>query len=85
MSDQNITREHLVANAHACDGAVHVVVGDALTVEESRQLRHAMEAAEQGAVKQQGGGESNVHPMFGGLFDLLANASKASEDDPDAA
>lgn len=85
MSEPNITREHFVANAHACDGTVHVVVDDALTVEESRKLRHAMEAAEQEAVKQQAVGESNVHPLFGGIADFLAAAAKAPEDGPDAA
>ncbi|MEJ6490502.1 hypothetical protein PQI23_12310 [Leucobacter sp. USCH14] len=85
MSEPNITREHFVANAHACDGTVHVLVNDALTVEESRKLRHAMEAAEQEAAKQQAGGESNVHPLFGGIFDFLADAARAPEGGPDAA
>ncbi|MFD5599882.1 hypothetical protein ACFWHR_07470 [Leucobacter sp. NPDC058333] len=85
MSDQNITREHTVANAHACNGIVHVVVADELTIEESRKLRHAMETAEQEAAEQRTKLVSNVHPMFAGLRDFLEDAAKAPVDDPDAA
>ncbi|WP_053353855.1 hypothetical protein [Leucobacter musarum] len=85
MSEKNVTREHTVANAHACNGAVHVVVADALTIEESRKLRHAIEAAEQKAAMQSAEIESNVHPLFVGLRDLLSDAAKSFEEGPDDA
>lgn len=77
-----VTREAEVAAAHACGREVHVLVADALTVEESKALRKEMKAAEAEAAEieeMEGVIGSHVNDIFGGLLHNIGNLHRAPE------
>lgn len=77
-----VIREAEVAAAHACGSEVHVLVADALTVEESKALRKEMKAAEAEAAEVDEAErivESHVNDVFAGLLGSIGNLHRNPE------